>query len=568
MVKFKNLKLQNFLSFGNIPAEIDLLRNQITLISGENGVGKSSILESISYVLFGKSYRPINKKQLINSINGRGLLVEVGFSVKGKEYLVRRGMKPDIFEIFENDVLINQEAASRDYQKHLEQNILGMNFKTFKQVVILSVSNYTPFMDLSSSDRRGIIEDLLDIQVFSVMNVVLSERKTELTEIKKKLAQKLKIIAVEIRSHNDKLESLKAKDRSLMESNQAKINEASDIIHQRMSKISELQAEVSSLNDSLQDITSLQSKHSKINVMHSRLADAQSKLEKEIEFFESNDSCPMCSQQIGEDLKSGMLEKKTSKISEIGVANDKVNSQLEEVKRIIRETQATSKRIQSLNSEIFQLNSSITSNQEYINTLEESINEIQSKGDSEEQDELLILKKMEDNRDKLEEKSSKIMIREDDYQVCQKLLKDGGIKSQIIDMYIPTINKILNHYLEFFGFPVSFNFDKNFNEVIRSRYRDEFSYASFSAGERGKIDICIVLTFREIAKLKNSVSTSLLFLDEIAENIDSAGVEKFIELINGLKDTNVMLITHKQDIIEKIHTQITLKKVDGFTVME
>ncbi len=568
MVVFKKIKYWNFLSVGNLPIEIFLDRNRVTLILGKNGDGKSSVVEALTYVLFGKSYRGVKKGQLINSVNGRCALVELEFFVSGKTYLIRRGMKPEIFEIYENGVLLNQEAANRDYQKHLEQNILGMNYKTFKQIVILSVSNYTPFMDLSSLDRRGIIEDLLDIQIFSVMNQVLSERKSETLDLRRKVEQRIKMFDVEIRSQQEKLDSMKSKDQSLIDSNILKINEAQFIIQERIKQVDDLQNILGDLSAQVGDVSSLKEKRSKLNVMFTRLSDAKKKLVKEVEFFSENDSCPVCSQEIGNGLKETMVSSKGSKIQEVDTAFSKVEQQFKEIEEKLDEADRINSEIQRINNEVFQANSSISVNQKYIRELESTISEIQSRGDDEEIEERNKLEELGSKKSMLEEKLESIMLKEEDFQVCQKLLKDGGIKTQIIDMYVPTINKILNHYLEQFGFPVSWHFDSSFNETIRSRYRDDFSYASFSNGERARLDVCIVLTFREIAKMKNSVSTNLLFLDEIGENMDSMGVERMMELLNNLPDSNVLMVTHKQEIQERVHHRVSLKKVDGFTMID
>lgn len=568
MVLFEKIKYSNFLSVGNLPIEIFLNRNRVTLIVGKNGDGKSSVVEALTFVLFGKSYRGVKKGQLINSVNGRCSLVELDFDVSGKKYVVRRGMKPEIFEIYENGVLLNQEAANRDYQKHLEQNILGMNYKTFKQIVILSVSNYTPFMDLSSLDRRGIIEDLLDIQIFSVMNQVLSERKSDTIELRKKVEQRIKLFEVEIRSQLEKLESMKSKDQSLIDSNILKINEARHVIEERINYVAELQTILGDLVGKVNDVSSLREKRGKLNVMFTRLSDAKNKLTKEVDFFKENDNCPVCSQAIGDQLKNSMVSQKGGKIEEIDVAFEKVENQFNEIEEKLREAEKINLEIQRINNEIFQANSSISVNQRYIGELESTVSEIQSRGDDEEIQERNKLDELNEKKSLLSQKLESIMLKEEDYQVCQKLLKDGGIKTQIIDMYVPTINKILNHYLEQFGFPVSWHFDSSFNETIRSRYRDDFSYASFSNGERARLDVCIVLTFREIAKMKNSVSTNLLFLDEIGENMDSMGVERMMELLNNLPDSNILMVTHKQEIQERVHHRISLKKSEGFTMID
>ena len=570
MIRFKTLKLQNFLSVGNIPLEIEFERNPVTLITGSNGAGKSSInCDGMTFALFGRAYRKINKNQLINSINERGCLTEIGFETKGKTYRVVRGIKPDIFEIYEDGEMWNQEAAVRDYQRLLETNVLGMNIKTFKQVAILSVSNYTPFMELSAYDRRSIVEDLLDIQIFSVMNQVLAERKSELSEGKRKIETAIKLLDTEIRAHQEKLESLRAKDASIIQTNQQKIDETLIAVKDRMEQVERWQAVVGELQNELDklDTAELKRKTEKVRTMFSKISVAQNKFKSEIEFFELNHECPSCSQEIGADLRDRMVEIRTKKLEETEVASEKLQAQSDALDKLVRRAKDLAEKITEANREIFSLNTSIQHNQKYVSELEAMIRDIQSKSDEEERVETERLEQMEQKRVKSQEALSKAMIREEDYQVCQKLLKDSGIKAMIIDKYIPTINRILNHYLELLGYNISFNFDKNFNEVIRSRYRDEFSYASFSSGERARIDFALIMTFREIAKLKNSVGTNVIVLDELFENMDSVGIVSALDILRNLRDSHSFIVTHKQDLIEAVHTQIRLVKQDGFTVM-
>lgn len=568
MIKFKKLTLQNFMSVGNIPIEIDLLRNPVTMITGENGTGKSmTMTDSLTFVLYGVAYRTINKRQMINSINDRGCLVTISFETRGKQYEVRRGMKPEVFEIYEDGLLIEQEAASRDYQQILETNILGMNLKSFKQIVILSVSDYIPFMELRSRERRAIIEELLDIQIFSVMNDVLSEKRTELKDIRQRIQTKLSSLEVELRTHASKIESLKAKDQSLIVGNTQKIEEANEMIAKRLNDIQLLTEQMDSLNKSLPDLEELRTRKSKIQSVLGKVNTAKDRLNKDILFFTDHDDCPVCSQPITTDLRNMMVDSKTTKLKEVESVHLSANTQMDEISDVLSKVSESLKRVKEIGSEISQLTSSVTSNQKYIRQLELHNSEIQSKSVDEEETERKAYDTMLGQKSLFETKLNTAMIREEDYQVCLKLLKDDGIKTQIIDKYIPTINKILNHYLENFEFAVSFNFDNNFNEVIRSRYRDEFSYASFSKGERARIDFAITLTFREIAKLKNSVSTNLLIIDELFENMDSYGVGKALEMMNSLVGTHSFIVSHKQEVIDMSQHRVHLVKDQGFTII-
>lgn len=567
-IEFQKIKMWNFMSVGNMPIEIQFTRNDVTMISGSNGTCKSGVLsDSITYVLYGCAYRDVKKSQLINSINGRGTLVEVDFRIRGKQYQVRRGMKPEIFEIYEDGKMLEQDAARRDYQQILEDNILGMNLKSFKQIVILSVADYVPFMSLRSRDRREIVEELLDIQIFSVMNEILSERKTSLKDTKQKLNSHLTTVTAELRSHESKLNSLRERDESIVSSNLEKISETETQISERMNKISDLNDILVTLNDSMPNIAELQERKSKITSIITKTETAKQRLERDITFFRTHNECPVCSQSISEDLRSRMIETKTERCKDVLNVESSVNSQFNELKEVIRKASEISGKIKNITGEISTMNGLIRSNRMYIDQLKSHNSEISSRSVEEEEREKIALEKMNSQKRKLEEKISHVAVKEDDHQVCTKLLKDDGIKTQIIEKYIPTINRILNHYLENFDFAVSFNFDSNFNEVIRSRYRDEFSYSSFSKGERARIDFAITLAFREIAKLKNSTATNILIIDELFENMDYFGVNKALDMLSSLKETHSFIVSHKQEIIDSSPNRIQLVKNDGFTMM-
>lgn len=568
MIKFKRISIKNFGSVGNQPLEIQLDRHPLTVVTGQNGQGKSVVTnESIVFALYGTSYRGLKKKQLINSINGRDCVVEIEFENRGKEYKVLRGMKPDRFTIWENGKALEESAGTRDQQRYLETVILGMNYKTFKQVTILSVSDYVPFMNLSTKDRRGLIEELLDIQIFSVMNEVLGEKRNEIKELKNKLNQKQQLLEVEVRSQTQKIESLKAKDITLIESNLQKIGEVQTLITERIEEIEGLHQQIEELTQQLPNLPEVQQRKSKLDVISSKIQDAYTRLNKDIEFFTSHDNCPVCSQEIGQELKDEVVTAKKEKQVSVEKAECDITKQLQELSQTIREASEVNSKIRELNQTVSSLNSSVLVNQKYIKELEYQNETLRENSEEEERREAESLKKMLGIGEKLGGKLQEIGVTEEDYQVCLKLLKDDGIKTQIIEKFIPTINKMLNHYLEAFNFSVSFTFDNNFNEVVRSRYRDEFTYNNFSAGERARIDACITLTFRELAKLRNSVSTNLLIIDEIFENLDIGGIQRALEILEGLSDVHTFLITHKTEIQEAAIHRIVLKKHEGFTII-
>lgn len=567
MILFKRLRWQNLLSTGNQWTEIDLNRSKSTLIVGENGAGKSTILDALSFVLYGKPFRNINKPQLLNSITGKGLLVEVEFQIGSKEYMIRRGIKPGIFEIYQNGNLIDQNSAVREYQDMLEKSILKMNHKSFGQIVVLGSANYVPFMQLNAGERRTVIEDLLDIQIFSIMNTLLKEKssanKAAVTEIEYQIdltEQKIELTRKHIASLQTNNDELIANKQALIDGLQQNID---DTTHQ----IGLIMEKVDALSKSIADADSVTSKKNKILELESSLETKIRSLKKELVFFHDHDNCPTCKQGIDHDFKKTRLSDRQSQLDEVQAALNTLEKKVLAVNSRIDEITAINKQITALNHEISVYNGDIRSWQNNILTLQKEIASIKSNTSQIDNSQNEIDQHTKELTKHTKKKYELISEREI-LDVSSSLLKDGGIKTRIIRQYVPVINKLVNKYLAALDFFVNFELDEKFNETIKSRFRDEFSYASFSEGEKMRIDLALMFTWRAIAKLRNSASTNLLIMDEVFDSsLDVGGTEEFLKILDGLtSDSNVFIISHKGDqLYDKFHSVIRFEKHKNFS---
>lgn len=567
MIHFKSVKYKNFLSTGNVFTHIPLDKNATTLIVGENGAGKSTFLDAITFSLFGKPFRNINKPQLVNSINEKDCVVQIEFSIGKKEYKVLRGIKPNIFEIYCDGDLINQDAKSKDYQDHLEKVILKMNYKSFTQIVILGSTNFTPFMQLNASERRAVIEDLLDIQIFSAMNQVVKTKVHDLKDEAGKLKIQIDSTREKIELHKRHLDELKKNNKEIVDAKQEEVKQNRET-HEAISlEIIELEEKIEKLNDSINDDDKVAKKFQKLNQFEAKIDNNISKLEKEIEFYSVNSTCPTCDQAI-----SNKDEKVTScnhKISELRDGLSKLSEEMTSVNDRLREIREIQKNIQSLSKDLVAKNTSALQTSKYIRKLEGEIVALQTKpamsDDFKAQSKQLLndLQRYNESRKNVAEQSQH-------YDIVSQLLKDGGIKSKIIKQYVPVINKLVNKYLVAMDFFVNFTIDEEFKETIKSRHRDDFSYENFSEGEKKRIDLALLFTWRAVAKLKNSVNTNLLIFDEVFDgSLDVNGTEEFMKLINMLNDnTNIFVITHKTDqMVDKFKHTIRFNKVKNFSQM-
>lgn len=562
MLYFKKIRWQNFLSTGNQFTEIQLNKSQSTLIVGENGAGKSTMLDAISFALYGKPYRNINKPQLVNSITNKGTLVEIEFTSKGKEYLVRRGIKPAKFEIFCDDVLIDQNANVKEYQDFLEKSILKLNHKSFTQIVVIGSANFVPFMQMKVWERRDVIEDLLDIEIFTKMYNVLKERistnKDEVISAKYKidlLDEKISLT----RKHLNEIASMKKSDRD------AKLKQIAELekkLIQSRGQHELFTSQIKEMQDSISDSKKTHDKKQQLAQLKFQLEHKVKSIQDEITFFENHDDCPTCTQTIGDLIKQRAIDDKTTKQKEIEQAVTDMSSHFNEVEERLAYVDKVQHAISAANQELMNINSEIMTTTNSIEAVKSSISD----------------KIIEEPKDDLDSLSSDLVAANESHEVllfqkelydrATSLLKDGGIKSKIIKQYVPIINKLMNKYLAAMEFFVQFELDEQFNEKIKSRFRDEFTYESFSEGEKMRIDLSLLFTWRAVAKLRNSITTNLLIMDEVFDSsLDNTGTDEFMKLITQLtQDTNVFVISHKGDqLFDKFHSNIKFEKVKNFS---
>lgn len=566
MIRFKTIRYQNILSTGNQFTELQLDRAKSTLIVGENGAGKSTIIEALTFALFGKPYRDINKPQLVNTITNKNLLVELEFEVAGKEFMVRRGMKPNVFEIFQNGQSINQSAASKDFQEHFETNILKMNFKTFSQIVVLGSANYIPFMQLNAADRRKVIEDLLDIQIFSVMNSLLKEKVSNNKEALKAVDKEIDLLEQRIEMHNAHIEKMKTNNDALIAEKEAKIKEHADAIALHEINVEGMMSQVEELSNQIADSKTVSDRHSELVGMESKAESKIRKLKKEIQFYKDNENCPTCLQGIQPEFRETSIDNKTQKIDEFTTAMAKIEKQILKTEERLEFIHRTNEQIKKFNTAIQSNNQQINFLNRYISDLNAEIKrlreqEVEITSDIDITKYMTALSGYHDQKERLYKEKAV-------HDVAAVLLKDTGIKTKIVKQYIPIMNKLINKYLAAMDFFVDFQLDDSFNETIKSRYRDEFSYASFSEGEKLRIDLALMFTWRAIAKMRNSASTNLLIMDEIFDSsLDAAGTEEFLKILETLtQETNTFIISHKGDaLFDKFHTVIRFEKNSNFS---
>jgi len=565
---FHYVKYKNILSTGNQWTRIDLDQNKSTLIVGENGAGKSTILDAICFALYGKPFRKINKPQLMNSINQKELEVEIAFQTSGKKYVIKRGIKPNIFEIWRDGELINQDAAARDYQTHLEDNVLKMNFKSFGQIVVLGSSTFVPFMQLPAHSRREVIEDLLDIQIFTTMNLLLKDKvsnnKSEITDLKYHI-DLVKDRIQSAKDHNAEIAQMKSAEVDKIKD---KVKEKLEYIDSEQDEIETIETKMDELVQSISDKEEQQTKLKALEDVERKLESKSKQLTKDIQFFENHDNCPTCKQGIEHDFKQETITGHSEKVEEINQAK----LQLEE-KKTEHSSRLTS--ISLVESDISGLHLTASEHRANIKLTKNQLSAIRKElEEAETEAEAIDNSKIEELEEDLRSyhiKNEQLINDKEVLSVVSSMLKDGGIKTRIIKQYVPVMNKLINKYLASMDFFVDFQLDENFNETIKSRFRDVFSYASFSEGEKLRIDLALLFTWRAVSKLRNSVSTNLLIMDEIMDSsLDNAGTEEFLKIINELtNDSNIFIISHKGDqLFDKFESVVKFKKVKNFSVME
>ena len=565
MIIFKHVRWKNFLSTGNNFTEIQLDRSTTTLIVGENGAGKSTVLDALCFGLFNKPFRNISKKQLVNSVNTGASVVEVEFSIGTKEVKVVRGIKPNIFEVWVNGNMINQDANARDYQKHLEQQIMGLNYRSFTQVVILGSSTFVPFMQLPTKARREVVEDILDIKIFSLMNFLLKNKTKELNDETRDVAYKFEMTKEKITLQEKFINQVVNNKSEIIAESQQKVSDNDATIKTRKEDIVGLEQDKDELSYDAQERARLEGKITKLGKTEAALQNRINSHARQIEFFKDNDECPTCEQSITDDTKQTQIATRTEKVGEINEGIQQLEN-LETAEKSKLDVIITNlETIRKHDVEIAKIRATITEMEKYNVKLRSDIQTYENGSISDEDKEKLA--KLKGQLELVEEQRSKLTEDKFYVDVAKNLLQDSGIKTKIIKQYLPIMNKLVNTYLSSMDFFVNFNIDENFNETIKSRFRDEFSYASFSEGEKMRIDLALLFTWRAIAKMKNSTNTNLLILDEIFDSsLDGTGTDDFLKILDSFSDQNVFVISHKQDMLfDKFRSIIKFEKVKNFS---
>lgn len=563
---FKTVRWKNFLSTGDTFTEIQLNRNDSTLIVGQNGAGKSTLLDALSFGLFGKPFRNILKPQLLNSINNKNAVVEVEFSVGAAEFKIVRGIKPNTFEIYQNSNLINQDSNSRDYQAFLEQNVLKLNHKSFHQVVVIGSASFTPFMQLPPAQRRTIIEELLDIQVFSRMNQILKEKIARTKEQINDVNNQLEIISEKVKLQNKYItdvESL-AKDQVLLKQEEISNNMLS--VRDLQERNTALSEQISRLVDRQKSLKAVETKKNKLAAFGGKFTSSITQFEQDKKFFTDSTLCPTCDQEISAEARTKHIHRCDSEITKISEGLEKLQEELLAVETIETTLLEEIEQFQNAQMDIVANNASIAALQKAIDKLEADILKIEgTEGDVGAA--MADLKALQIEKERLAELKLSHIDGQNYNMIASEMLKDTGIKTKIVKQYLPVINKLVNQYLQILDFFVLFNLDESFNETIKSRYRDEFTYASFSEGEKQRIDLSLLFTWRQIAKMKNSANTNLLILDETFDSsLDNDGIDNLMKILGSVQDTNVFVISHKGDVLDsKFRNKIEFVKERNFS---
>ena len=567
MIYFKTIRYKNFLSTGNSFTEIELNKNNTTLIVGENGAGKSTILDALSFALYNKPFRKVNKPQLLNSINKKDLIVELEFNIGPSMYKIIRGLKPNIFEVYQNNKLLSQDAASRDYQDILERQILKLNHKSFCQVIVLGSASFVPFMQLTAASRREVIEDLLDIQIFSTMNSLLKEKINTNNSTIMEVEYQYDLTSEKIKMQHEHIIALQKNNEEQIEKYRQELKQITDRIDAEKIQVDDTEQQILALSQQVEDQEQVNSKQNKLQVLEGQLNDKLAKLEKEINFFNSHDNCPTCKQGIDDTFKCETVSTKQNQFQETTDGIDQIRKEIQKIQKRIAEIASVLSQISTSNIQKITHLNNITGLVQQCKKIAKDISELQTKSDD-----YIInddrMKELELLIDQQVEQKSILLKDRDAYGVASIILKDNGIKARIIKQYIPVINKLINKYLAAMDFFVNFELDENFNETIKSRFRDEFSYASFSEGEKMRINLAILFTWRAIAKLRNSTSTNLLIMDEVLDgSLDSNGTDEFLKIIGNLTlDTNTFIISHKVDqLVDKFSNVIKFAKIKNFS---
>jgi len=569
MIIFEKIRWKNFLSTGNVFSEIDLTEGRTNLIVGSNGAGKSTILDALTFSLFARPFRKISKSMLVNSINEKDCVAEIEFRIGKIEYKVIRGMKPSKFEIYCNGQAWNQDSSQLEQQKNFEANVLKMNYKSFTQIVVLGSSTFVPFMKLPGGQRRDIIEDILDIQVFSTMNVLLKDKMRGNNEELRDIDYQLDLLKDRIELQKQHMFSLEKKTQEEIDRKKEKINEYKNTELQGAEEVSVFTEQICKLNKEMQEYSKSTEKLSKLNTYLIKLTHKLNTCKKEHKFFEDNHVCPTCTQELSEEFRNEKLEAGQTKVDEMNIGYEDLQKAItDEQKRYDKFTELSTE-VNNINTTISQTNFQLLTIRKQIESLQDEIKELEGSTPDKKAEydklQLLVSNKKESSKQHADLKKDRDVLT-----TAGQLLKDNGIKTRIIKTYLPTMNKLINDFLQRMEFYVNFTLDENFDEIIKSRYRDVFSYDSFSEGEKARIDIALLLTWRSIAKLKNSVDTNLLILDEIFDgSLDQSGTSDLGWILRNFdENTKVYVISHKQGLDDKFDRTITVNKDKNYSTLE
>ena len=569
MIVFEKIRWKNFLSTGNVFSEIDLETARTNLIVGSNGAGKSTILDALTFSLFARPFRKISKSMLVNSINEKDCVAEIEFRIGKIEYKVVRGMKPSKFEIYCNGQAWNQDSSQLEQQKNFEANVLKMNYKSFTQIVVLGSSTFVPFMKLPGGQRREIIEDILDIQVFSTMNVLLKDKMRGNNEELRDIDYQLDLLKDRIELQKQHMFSLEKKTQEEIDRKKEKINEYKNTELQGAEEVTILTEQICKLNKEMQDYSKSSEKLSKLNTYLIKLTHKMNTCKKENKFFESNYVCPTCTQELSEEFRNEKLKEGKTKVNEMNIGFEDLQKAIDDEQKRFDKFTELSTEVNNINTTISQTNFQLLTIRKQIESIQDEIKELEGSTPDKkaEYDKLQLLVS---NKKELGKQHADLKKDRDVLTTAGQLLKDNGIKTRIIKTYLPTMNKLINDFLQRMEFYVNFTLDENFDEIIKSRYRDVFSYDSFSEGEKARIDIALLLTWRSIAKLKNSVDTNLLILDEIFDgSLDQSGTSDLGWILRNFdENTKVFVISHKQGLDDKFDRTITVNKDKNYSTIE
>lgn len=566
MIDFEKIRFKNFLSVGNQFSEVDFKKSSTTLIVGLNGAGKTTLLDALTFVLYGKSFRGINKPQLVNSINEKDCLVEIEFKIATTFYKIRRGIKPNIFEIYRNDSLLDQNSSAVDQQKWFEQSVLKMNYRAFTQIVIIGSSNFVPFMQLSPAHRREVIEDLLDIKIFSSMNIIIKDKIRQIKDEIKTLDLKKQSLKDKVEMQKNFIDELETRGKDNIKQKKNKINTLMSEVEVYMNQNSILEENVFSLNKNLKEVSDASIKLKKLGNLKGKISQKVSTITTEHKFFKENTVCPTCTQEIGENFRLNKISDAEKKVKELHDGYNELKKVIQDEEERESEFLILSKEISKLSNEISHNNTRISSHQRQICDFESEIQTITEQLENKNTEHEKLKGYTETLKNTFDELSSKKdIITYHDF--AYSLLKDSGVKSKIIKKYLPLINQQINRYLQMMDFYINFTLDEEFNESVKSPVYEDFSYSSFSEGEKSRINLALLFAWREVAKLKNSVSCNLIIFDEVFDSsLDGSGTEEFLKIIRYvISDANIFVISHKSGLEDKFGSVIRVEKRKNFS---